>query len=105
MSTEKMDQIPLTLKCPVGGEEWPATSYKSWIDATSEVQRPGTIHIYCPAGHSFTLAKAMRGKEKMFTRKQATNLVANAQRLADKFHAARNFNEIEQVIKEARGEG
>lgn len=97
-----MEPLPAILRCPVGDEEWPATSFKAVVDATHEIQRPGTIHLSCPAGHSFTLAKAVRAK--MFTRGQAKRLVAIAQGFADRFNAAKSFEEIEQVIREARGD-
>jgi len=75
-------EVDLILRCPIGGEDWPITSYKSVVDATKEVQRLGTIHLWCPAGHCFTLSRALRGK--MFTKQQAENILAYAQRLVEK---------------------
>lgn len=76
-----MDDIPLTLKCAEGGEEWPFLSYKSSVDANVEKVTPRNIHIWCPANHFFSLRKAMN--TGMFTKEQANNMLASAQALVE----------------------
>lgn len=97
-----MKPLPAILRCPVGDEEWPAESFKCVVDAYKGTQGPGTIHFTCPAHHDFTLARAIRAK--MFTRGQAKRLIAKAQEFADRFNAAKSFEEIEQIAKEAKGD-
>ena len=72
-----MSELPLTLRCP-RGEEWPATVFKSFTDIKGKVQTHETITFMCPAGHSFSLKKAV--ESKMFTPEQALMILAEAQR-------------------------
>lgn len=75
MKTVRKKQIrslPATIKCPIGGEEWPATSFKSRLDTTSKKFTYRCITFQCPANHFFTLSKAFR--EGMFTRHQANQI-------------------------------
>lgn len=67
---------PLTLRCPVGGEEWPATEFKCDLDLTPTLIMPRHIHFLCPADHFFSLARAVR--EKKFTKEQCEKIVAAA---------------------------
>ena len=72
--------VPATLKCP-RGEEWPATSFKSYVGFKEKVQSHDTITFGCPAGHTFTLKKAV--EKGMFTQEQALKIIAAAQRTRD----------------------
>lgn len=74
------------LKCPVGGEEWPARDYKSVVDATAPKQTPKTVKFWCPSQHDFTLARALRAG--MFTEGQAAIMIAAAQEAAQEFQRA-----------------
>jgi len=70
--------LPLTFKCPVGGEEWPVTEFKCFVDATKKKQTPSTITFFCPADHYFKLKQAMAAG--MFTKVQEGRLLATAER-------------------------
>ncbi|KKK96505.1 hypothetical protein LCGC14_2662070 [marine sediment metagenome] len=72
-----MSEGPLTLRCP-WGEEWPGLSFKSLVALKEDIQTHDTITWLCPAGHSFTLKKAV--KTGMFTPEQALTMIAEAQR-------------------------
>ena len=72
-----MTEPPLTLKCP-RGEEWPGTSFISTVALKENVQTHDTINWLCPAGHSFTLKRAVQ--TGMFTPEQALIMIAEAQR-------------------------
>lgn len=76
-----MSEIPLTLTCPGGGEEWPLTSYKSTVDALVEKVTLRNIHFWCPSNHSFTLATAK--KAGMFNKEQVNNILAEGQKVVD----------------------
>lgn len=76
----QMDELSLTLKCPVGGEEWPATEFKTFVDAMKKKQTPSTITFFCPADHCFKLKQAMASG--MFTKDQERRLLAAAERHA-----------------------
>jgi phosphoadenosine phosphosulfate reductase len=47
-------------------EEWPTTSYRSFVDNTVNGLKPRHVTFLCPANHRFTLARAVR--KKTFTR-------------------------------------
>jgi len=81
-----MSELPLTLKCP-RGEEWPATSFKSYVHIKEKVQSHDTITFECPAGHTFSLKKAV-GKG-IFTQEQAFKIIAQAQRARDDLYPKR----------------
>jgi hypothetical protein len=66
------------MKCPVGGEEWPAMSYKSLIDLYADKFQYRNIHFSCPAGHDFTLRKAVNSG--MFTQEQGKRIFEIAKR-------------------------
>lgn len=72
-------QLPLTLKCPVGGEDWPVTGYKSYVDATKEKVTMGSVTFICPANHCFKLRKALQAR--MFNKEQVVRILAEAERL------------------------
>ena len=72
-----MSEGPLTLRCP-WGEEWPGPSFISTVTLKEDIQTHDTINWLCPAGHSFTLKKAV--KTGMFTPEQALTMIAEAQR-------------------------
>ena len=72
-----MTEPPLTLRCP-RGEEWPTTSFTQTIAYKEDIQTHDTILFYCPAGHDFTLKRAV--KAGMFTPEQALTMIAEAQR-------------------------
>ena len=72
-----MTEPPLTLRCPKG-EEWPTTSFISTIAVKEDIQTHDTISWLCPAGHSFTLKRAV--ETGMFTPEQALTMIAEAQR-------------------------
>ena len=78
------EPLPLTLKCPIGGEEWPATSIKSTLDTASERLTDGCITFQCPSNHFFTLSRALRAG--IFTRAQANRLLEVAKKDIDKYH-------------------
>lgn len=68
--------LPVILRCP-RGEEWPAESFKSTVEYEKKVQTHDTIHFLCPAGHVFTLRRAV--EKGMFTPEQGLKLIASAQ--------------------------
>lgn len=76
-------ELPITLKCAVGGEEWPTTSYKSYCQAAAAngKQTARTVTFMCPAEHIFSLGRAV--KAGMFTQAQKKIIVAQAQARAD----------------------
>jgi hypothetical protein len=71
--------LPMTMKCPIGGEEWVASMFRSFITGVAPKQTARTIHFACPAGHWFSLGEAVRAG--MFTRKQKEQIVAQAREL------------------------
>ena len=81
-----MSELPLTLKCP-RGEEWPATSFKSYVHIKEKVQSHDTITFECPAGHKFSLKKAV--EKGMFNQEQALKIIASAQRARDDLYPKR----------------
>lgn len=72
-----MTDIPVILRCP-RGDEWPAESFTTTMDFKAKVQTHETIRVICPAGHGFTLKKAV--EKGMFTPDQALKIIAEAQR-------------------------
>lgn len=71
-------QPPAISKCPsTKGEEWPTESYKSYISAGAKVITHEDITFTCPAGHTFTLKKAV--ERGMFTPEEAFKMMALAQ--------------------------
>ena len=80
-----MGDLPLTLKCPVGGEEWPATSYKSLTDLFPDELQYRNIHFSCPGGHGFTLRKAVNSG--MFTKEQGEKMLELAKQGVAKWKA------------------
>jgi hypothetical protein len=79
---------PLTFTCPVGGEVWPATAYRSFVDASKPEITLRSVTFICAADHSFSLAKAL--KSKMFTKEQAARILTEAKRLAAGEHRWHN---------------
>lgn len=78
---EDANGVPLVLTCPVGGEDWPASSYMSYID-THPIKKGRRlqfrhVHFCCPAPHDFTLSRAKR--TKMFTAEQVARIFAAAE--------------------------
>ena len=71
--------LPITSKCPIGGEEWPTESYKSTCDTfpPNGNHSAKTVHFICPAQHLFSLGEAVRAK--MFTQGQKKLIVQQAQ--------------------------
>jgi hypothetical protein len=80
-----MTDLPLTLRCPVGGEEWPAECYKSLIDLYAERFQYRNIHFHCPSNHDFTLRKAVNSG--MFTEEQGKRIFEVAKQEVAKFKA------------------
>ena len=80
-----MTDLPLTMKCPVGGEDWPATGYKSVIDLYADPLQYRNIHFHCPSNHDFTLRKAVNGG--MLTKEQGERMLELAKREVAKFKA------------------
>ena len=74
-----MQQLPLSLRCPVGGEDWPVTGYRSYVDLTKQKGTMGSVRFFCPALHDFTLRKAW--KARMFNKEQVAMILAEAERL------------------------
>ena len=73
-----MDGLPATMKCPSRrGEEWPTSSFKAHFLIKEKVQTHNTITFECPAGHTFSLKKAV--EKGMFTQEQALKIIAQAQ--------------------------
>ena len=71
--------LPAILKCPSSrGEEWPAESFKSYVSAKAKVITHEDITWLCPAGHTFTLKKAV--EKGMFTPDEALKMIALAQK-------------------------
>lgn len=70
-----MSDIPPTLRCP-RGDEWPVNLFVCLVDTRETIQGYDTITFLCPAGHKFTLRKAM--KTKMFTPDQAQRIIKSA---------------------------
>ncbi len=67
----------LTMTCPVGGEEWPITSYKAMVDTAHDGYiMPKHVKMYCPAEHYFTLATISR--EKTLCRKDIRRVLDGA---------------------------
>ena len=73
-----MSGVPLTLKCP-RGEEWPASGFKSFVNIKEEMTYDA-ITFTCPAGHTFTLKRAV--KTGMFTEEEAQKILKAAQAIA-----------------------
>jgi len=69
----KPEPLPLTMRCPEGGEEWPTTSYKSTYDTGFAKFTGRCIKFHCPSNHYFTLTKAV--KTGMLTVAQARRLI------------------------------
>jgi hypothetical protein len=70
--------IPPILKCPsTRGEEWPADSFKSYVSTDVKFITHDEISFTCPAGHTFTLRKAVQ--KGMFTPEEALRMIAKAQ--------------------------
>lgn len=86
-----MYEGPLTLKCPVGGEEWPVDSFKCFVDGMKEKQTPSTITFLCPANHCFKLKQAMAGG--MLTKAQGKRLLASAEEHAADYRRCENGQE------------
>lgn len=78
--------LPMTMKCPIGGEEWVASMFKCFITGVAPKQTARTIHFTCPAGHWFSLGEAVRAG--MFTRKEKEQIVAQGRELHEKYKAA-----------------
>lgn len=68
---------PAILRCP-RGEEWPSESFKSSLDYRGNVVTHDSIHIWCPAGHEFTLKKAV--EKGMLTPEEGLKIIASAQK-------------------------
>ncbi|MBI1971425.1 MAG: hypothetical protein HYS52_01080 [Candidatus Wildermuthbacteria bacterium] len=68
--------LGIILQC-IGGEEWPATSFSSFLDLKVDSVSETTITFSCPLGHSFTLAQAI--KKGIFTKEVAQRLLLIAQ--------------------------
>lgn len=88
-----MTNPPLTFKCAVGGEEWPATSYRCTIDALVGEVKPRHVHFWCPANHDFTLRKAT--VSGMLTKEQAGMVLRQARRQVDSYR--RGEREVKEV--------
>lgn len=88
----EVPSLPLILKCPIRGEEWPAETYKSSCDiyASKGKQTARTIHFICPGNHAFSLGEAVRSG--MFTQAQKKLIVMQAQ------------SHWETLMKQIRGE-
>lgn len=83
MNKQKVTPLPLTLKCPIGGEEWPATSYNTSTESGLDRLMKKHIHFSCPAEHYFTLSAA--AKSKMFTPDQVARILKQAEKTAAKY--------------------
>lgn len=77
--------LPMTMKCPIGGEEWVASMFQCFITGVAPKQTARTIHLTCPAGHWFSLGEAVRAGT--FTRKQKEQIVAQGRDLHEKYKA------------------
>lgn len=61
MMDHKKSTAPLTMKCPIGGEEWPMTSFKAMVDCNHNgTILPKHVKMYCPINHWFSLATVSR---------------------------------------------
>ncbi|KKM73003.1 hypothetical protein LCGC14_1414820 [marine sediment metagenome] len=77
MTDERMASgLPLVLKCPVGGEEWPATSYKARVDMSGKRITPMRVVFHCSMNHCFSLRNALDAR--MFTEKQGKKILDGA---------------------------
>ena len=94
-------ELGLTLRCP-RGEEWPATSFKSFVDSKVKVQTHETITFLCPAGHEFTLLRAV--KSGMLMPDHALKVLAEAERQlpAAREEAKRSLREFKRSLRERK---
>lgn len=81
--TENQDSVPLTLHC-VKGEEWPTTSFLSYIEALHNPLTEDSVVFTCPANHRFTLKQAL--KKGIFTPEQGEKLMTEAKKQKEKYY-------------------
>lgn len=92
------------LKCAVGGEDWPMTSYLWSIDVEPPRDRHTyhTVYISCPVGHEFDLSVAVRSE--FLSAEHAAILRHKAQRM----HLRRLLRPrlwLREVAREERPDG
>lgn len=83
-----MSDLPITTKCPIGGEEWPFDSYKSTVDSTAGKLQYRHVHIWCPYPHDFSLRRAVNSG--MFTKEQGERIFEAAQKLVKEHNAVKS---------------
>ncbi|KKL07303.1 hypothetical protein LCGC14_2587360 [marine sediment metagenome] len=79
-------------QCP-RGEEWPLTSFTSYVNTKVKFQTHDTITFSCPAGHTFTLMKAV--EKKVFTPDEALKMIAYADQ-----HMPEKLRDVKQALRE-----
>lgn len=100
---KKAETLPLTLKCPVKGEEWPATSYKSTLDTVPEKFTGKCITFQCPGDHFFSLPQAV--KSKMLTKAQANRLIRIGRKEVEEYRKldpSKKLGFLEDKLKERK---
>lgn len=95
-----MSEIPLAMRCPVKGEEWPSESFKAFLAPNSKAQTCENIALVCPAGHKFTLARAVQ--KGMFTADQAKKIVTAAEQSAKILECSSSFGEIQEKLEQSK---
>jgi hypothetical protein len=98
---KKAETLPLIMKCPIGGEEWPATSYKSTYDTIPEKFTGKCMKFQCPGDHFFTLTKAV--STGMLTKAQGNRLIRIGRKEVEeyrKLNPAQQAQLLEKKLKE-----
>lgn len=65
----------VTMRC-IKGEEWPAESFKSFVDTDSQTISEESVIFLCPKNHKFNLKEAL--SKDIFSRGQAQKIMAKA---------------------------
>lgn len=77
-----MREVPTTLTCPDCGAEWPSGSVKAMQETRPEQLTLKHITFLMPCDCCPSLSKMVKAKQ--FNREEATNMLAHAQREADR---------------------
>lgn len=79
--TENAVSIGITMEC-IKGESWPTESFKSFVDAPGDLTED-SVYFICPAGHKFTLTKAL--SKGIFTPEQSQKIMESARKLKEEW--------------------
>lgn len=74
--------VPAIFSC-VKGDQWPTTSFQSFIEAAHNPLTEDSVVFICPAGHRFTLRQAL--KKGIFTQEQGKKLMAGAKKQKEEY--------------------